>query len=218
MQQLLYCITLDDDSVSPLGSGVAGYAVEQIRTSGLCCLCSAICGTEELQPRVRDTALEFHRVVQQAFEQTTVIPFRFPTLITDSGELITHLRQNAEKYKSALARLRHMVQMEIRIQQQADAGTSGETSQQSGSEYLRDRQMRQKRLQDLADAFKNATSPAITEWRQRLSADKIRCFVLVARSAVSEFKQALAAVDVGHGLAIRVTGPWPPTEFIDHDL
>lgn len=215
MQYLLYCITRDDKSIEVLGSGVAGFSVEQLASSDLRCFFSRVENCKDLEGKTRETALQFHRSIQHIFQQTQVIPFRFPTLVDDSSHISNYLQQNAQKYASSLIRLRNMVQMEIRIEHRSAIVHDVTTGGRSGAEYLRSRQARQNRLSELAEIFQKAAAAITTEWRVRSSADKIRCFVLIDRSLISQFEQMLARVGVSGDVAVRVTGPWPPTEFIE---
>ncbi len=220
MPLLLYCVTATHDSTPTLQSGVGGSAVEEVEHSGLRCFFSRISGPNEFEGAIRESALQFHAVLQQLFRNQAVIPFRFPTFLQDDSELAGYLRQHSG-YHASLARLRDLVQMEIRISYQESAATAptdtqGGDLEKSGSKYLRDRQARKKKLEAAAEQFHQAGHTWIGEWRTRQSQDKIRCFALVNRSSVRDFEHALANVQVPADLTVRITGPWPASEFVDN--
>src|SRR5213078_4246868 len=70
---------------------------------------------------IRESALEFHRTVQELFRQAAVVPFRFPTILADENEISAFLAKHSSEYESALLRLRDAVQMEIRIEEREAA-------------------------------------------------------------------------------------------------
>lgn len=213
MPFLLYGVTELADVAPHLSSAVQGAKVETIEVGGLrlfYSFSSMLSGNA-----VRDAALEFHRVVQAIFGAADVIPFRFPTLMANEAELASEIQQHAAEYHGWLARVRGQVQMEIRIQH-SDSEVdviSGARATYSGAEYLRSRQSRQMELQAAATALEGAARGLTQGWRQRGSSDHVRCFALVARGSVAEFRQALANAHIASNLTARVSGPWPPTEF-----
>jgi hypothetical protein len=57
----------------------------------------------------------------------------------------------------------------------------------------------------------------VADWRERKTAGGIRLFALVPRSALTQFKKKLAGLTIDSELMVRVTGPWPATEFLPKD-
>src|SRR5229473_1382541 len=173
MPVLAYCVTTAEVALKVSQTGVAGMTVESVDESGLRCFVSR---RESELPMsslaTREEALAFHSVLQELFRQTTIIPFRFPTLLAESpGSLNV-----------------------------------------SGTQYLRRRQGQQRELEELAERFREAG--AIRSWRKRDSARGVRCFALVQRDDIAEFQRQAAGVPVGAEIGVRVTGPWPPSEFL----
>ena len=115
MPVLAYCVTTAEVALKVAQTGVAGMTVESVDESGLRCFVSR---RESELPMsslaTREEALAFHSVLQELFRQTTIIPFRFPTLLADEA-LSAHLREHAGQYRDTLARLKNMVQMEIHL-------------------------------------------------------------------------------------------------------
>jgi hypothetical protein len=216
MDLLLYCITWVDDSVAIPRNGVKEASLEELEYSGLRCIFSRGQDLNELTAALPDSALQFHGVVQHMFRQVAVIPFRFPTLVRDRAELEAHLQTNEQKYRESLARLQNLAQMEIRISRaKPDVEAENDIRKQSGTDYLRERQKRQALLDATTETLKRAGSPWLKGWRVRQQADKIRCFALLHRGEKQSFEEALAGITVPADLKVRVTGPWPATEFLD---
>jgi hypothetical protein len=158
---------------------------------------------------VKASALQFHHVVSAIFAHAAVVPFRFPTLVADENELTSHLRAHAAEYRDALVRLRGMVQMEMRISHAASSA-SGE----SGTQYLRHRQERHAHLREAACNVRNATQLLVNDWRERETNKGWRCYALVARGQAGKFQEMVRSLEAPSGLQLKVTGPWPATEFI----
>jgi hypothetical protein len=211
MPILAYCVTMAEVASKVSRAGVAGMTVESVKESGCRCFVSRREG--ELPPSslaTREQALEFHSVLQELFQQSTIIPFRFPTVLADEADLSAHLKENAEQYRKALSRLEHMVQMEIHLGF-GQAATPGR-SKVSGTQYLKQRQGQLRGLEKLAEKFRQAG--AIRSWQKQESARAVRCFALIHRDDIAEFQRRIAEVTVDAEIAVRVTGPWPPTEFL----
>ncbi|PYX36233.1 MAG: hypothetical protein DMG75_11265 [Acidobacteria bacterium] len=86
MPVLAYCVTTAEVALKVAQTGVAGMTVESVDESGLRCFVSR---RESELPMsslaTREEALAFHSVLQELFRQTTIIPFRFPTLLADEA-------------------------------------------------------------------------------------------------------------------------------------
>jgi hypothetical protein len=192
-------------------AGVGGITVEEIQDQGLRCFFSRLPSRETLSqiPAV-ESALAFHHTLQTLFSQAMVIPFRFPTVVEAEEELLRELREKAPRYSESLAQLRDMAQMEVHINEPTQ--TTAEQAA-TGSEYLRSRQTRAGFMAAAAGQFRAATRHWTMAWRERPVKSGIRCYALVRREAIAEFQgaaQALLASLPGS----RLSGPWPPVEFL----
>ena len=92
---------------------------------------------------------------------------------------------------------------------------SGSAATGSGTEYLLERQRRQRALADFGAELGTAVVSVVGEWRQRSIKSGLRCFALVERNRIPEFKERMRSISVPAGLKVRVSGPWPVTEFLD---
>jgi len=159
----------------------------------------------------REDALTFHSVLKAAFEQETIIPFRFPTILQNESELQAHLRAKYDLYSAELHRLKDTVQMELRITGKPEAASAS-----TGTEYLRSKQQESRTLQVDSEKARSALGELVLEWKERPADQGLRCYALVRRSDLPDFHQRLAGVQPGGSSTFFLSGPWPPSEFL-HD-
>ncbi len=214
MRLLPYCITETEPQIEIPLAGVQGMPIETMVDSGLRCLVSRYSDTATLieQP-LQETAMVFHRVLQEIFRQVAIVPFRFPTVIADEGELSAFLRDHCEEYARALPRLRDKVQVEIRVNYQR-APQSPAATGQSGLAYMHRQRTQLRILESGVSAMRAAGEPWIESWRERQVLGGVRCYVLVQRPAMQAFMEHVSSVELAPELSARVTGPWPATEFL----
>lgn len=226
MPVLAYCITEAAEPVQILRKGVGGKQLNSILHRGLKC---SIADLEKIEvgPNLaaREEALAFHGVLQEILEQTTVIPFRFPTLFEDQTAVSSHLDENGEQYHEALIRLHNKIQMEVHITLRGEIGKVREPETQaegkgqlSGAEYLRSRQQARQKLEAAAQQIGEVVAAYTTDWRLRSSAREVRALALVERESLGEFRRALAEATIGAEFEARASGPWPATEFLEMPL
>ncbi len=219
MPILLYCLT---EAIAPITiprAGVGEQEVTEVVRSELRCLTSLITGMTGPQISARDSALAFHRVLQDVFDQTAIIPFRFPTTMIDNVALLNYLDEHAADHQETLQRLRNMVQMEIRLSWRGEElqGRKADGEKQTGTEYLRTRQARERELRLVATKLHDSVKSSVARWRERSSSQGVRFFALVPTSSIDDFRRAAGAMAVPAALQARISGPWPATEFLTRD-
>jgi hypothetical protein len=213
MSILLYCVALKF-GLRPPSTGVAGLPVLCRECNGIVALFSKDASAEAWTGApIRESAQEFHRVVQQVFAGEAIIPFRFPTLMKDEEELLEYLQENSAAHSSALQMFENSVQMEAVISY--SDSLSSATVKTSGTEYLRAIQKHSEELKLVADRLRQCAGEVAKEWRNRSTQNTLRVFTLLDRDSVSELKGRLREFSVPAGLTVRITGPWPVTEFLD---
>ncbi len=211
MPILLYCIAKSGIHSESSMLGVGGLAVTREEFGNLAAFTSR--NSERavwLQQPVGTSAVEFHRVLKEIFKSAAIIPFRFPTIFETQDELIQHLQQQGAVYEALLEKFANTVQMELRI-------THAEMRQasESGTDYLKNRRDSVSSAEQAAEAIRQSANLRTEDWRQRGLKDGVRAFALVERGAVTEFENLMRGAALPKGFNVRVSGPWPVTEFLE---
>ena len=213
MSILLYCVTGEFAS-RDVGCGVAGRPVLRCTQAGVEALFSENASAESWAgASLKQSAREFHNVLQRAFAAHALVPFRFPTLMRDEQELSTHLQDSAAEYAAQLTKFEHSVQMDITIT--CTNPSSPTALHASGAEYLRSRQNQFDELQLIAQRIQELANETVQSWRDRPASSTLKLFSLVNRGSVNAFRERLNRLSVPQSLNVRVSGPWPVTEFLE---
>jgi hypothetical protein len=215
MSCLLYCVTRPGPALA-VAAGVCDCAVHSAEWYGLRLYWSLIAdpdaclGTAEA---LKKAALQFHMVLREILSQATPIPFRFPMLLEGEDAITQHLSVDQHLYREALERIGDTVQYEIvgtwPADKQADLATPV-----SGKEYLRRRQAAAVRLSAIDAKLKLVTAGSVREWRARQERRTHRWFALVGREQREQFLASLRTAGPSEGVRLRLSGPWPPSEFV----
>lgn len=213
MPLLPYCMVQSDVSTVAPARGVHEAEVEWLDERALRCFFSRVAASfaGASVEVLKEDALRFHSVLHAIFAQTAVIPFRFPTTLDTEQELRRFLTAGASSYREALARLRDIVQMELRV----SISLSASTTPCSGREYLLARQAQTRALADGAVAAHGLARGLIQDWRERETKSGLRCYALVRRTDVGEFESRMCSLVLPEGVTMIVSGPWPATEFLE---
>ena len=208
MPLLVYCIS--ETEAPPPKDGVRGRAVVREAIAGMQCYFTEF--PAGLAKLTKEDALAFHHVITAIFARVAVIPFRFPTMLEGKGELEVYLETEGHDLLESLQRLREFVQMELRLTVgEANAATAG-----SGKEYLERRKHSHDDLLDLSDSVHELLEEDVRGWHTREYQNGLRCYALVARDHIAEFKHKCERLKLEGGVKSAVSGPWPPSEFL-HD-
>jgi hypothetical protein len=215
MPCLLYCVTQPGPEVK-VSPGVAESAVCSREMLGV-----RLYWSEIVDPQVnlgepealKKAALEFHQVLREVLAVTTPIPFRFPTLLENEEAIEPSLSAEQELYRDALAHVGNSLQYEVvgtwTDEQEADFSTPV-----SGREYLQRRQQAGARVAAVETKLKTVTGDSVREWRGRQDRKSHRWFALVPRENRERFLASLRTAGGSEGIRLRLSGPWPPSEFV----
>lgn len=212
MPLLAYC-TLDADAQVEIPiEGVQSAPISSCREAKLQCLVSQFSSSNLAVSRsVRESAIIFNRVLQALLEQVTIVPFRFPTIVSNEEEISFYLRDHEGSLLSDLTRFNGMVQMEISIQL---AARSSAGSLKSGKSFLRAKQVQLEVIGKMLSDLKRSLTPYTEGWQTRESAGRARSYVLVNRKMIRDFQEAAKAIVLPEEGKVRITGPWPVSEFL----
>jgi hypothetical protein len=210
---LAYCVAEQQTQFSSLGTGVEGAPVRWIDVGRLRCFVSDFAAQMPYAP-VPEMVRAFNQVLQRIFAQAVIIPFRFPTIVESEDTLRQFVESRAAEYSGALERLRNKVQMDVRIIFKARESVNSSSSK-SGREYLEGRRGCYQQAQSVMDEFRRVSNSLAEEWIQRDTPSGIRSFALVDRSSLAVFLERIGSVVTPADISARVTGPWPPSEFVE---
>jgi hypothetical protein len=215
MPCLLYCVTQPNQTVN-VASGVCEGAVQSREMVGVQVYWSEIADPEEClgtAESLKKAALQFHQVLREILAAATPIPFRFPTLLESEDSMEQHLEAEQELYRAALERIGDAVQYEVvgswAADDQADLATPV-----TGREYLKRRSQATERIAAIDSKLKSATTDSVREWRARQERKNHRWFALVPRESRDRFVASLRSAGPSEGVRLRLSGPWPPAEFV----
>jgi hypothetical protein len=211
MAILLYCIAKVDAPETGSLTGVAGDPVVRIELGTLAAYTSSNPDKSNwLRLPLQTSALEFHRVLSEVFKSSAIIPFRFPTVFDHEEQLMQRLQERANEYTALLDKFRDLVQMEIRV-----TGPDLKKPVESGTQYLKVRQTASAAIEKVMAELRSVLSELSQDWRERPSKDGTRAFALIYRNQVADFRNMMRNAPVPSEITVRVSGPWPVSEFIE---
>jgi Gas vesicle synthesis protein GvpL/GvpF len=215
MACLLYCVTHPNPEVK-VANGVCDSAVQSREVLGVRLYWSNIDDPETClgsAESIKKTAVQFHQVLREVLVVTTPIPFRFPTLLEREEVFEEHLSAEQELYRDALVRVGNALQYEI-VGTWTDDQEADFSKPVTGKEYLQRRRQVSGRVSAVENKLKSVTADSVREWRGRQERKTHRWFALVARENREKFLAALRTAGGSEGIRLRLSGPWPPSEFV----
>ncbi len=215
MPCLLYCVTQPKETVT-VAAGVCDAEIQSQEFSGLRVYWSDVANPEAClgeAESLKKAGLQYQQVLREILLMTTPIPFPFPTLLEGQDALAQHLAAEQELYRAALSRIGDAVQYEITASWAADEQADLATPV-SGREYVKRRQEATGRIAAIDSKLKSVTADSVREWRARQQRKTHRWFALVPRDSRDRFIASLRSAGPSEGVRLRLSGPWPPTEFI----
>src|SRR5207245_10440393 len=103
MPVLAYCITEARSELAIPAAGVGSMPVKAVVAGPLQYFVSRFeSGIMEGKATIRESALEFHRTVQELFRQAAVVPFRFRRILADENEIYAFIAKHSSESQSAL--------------------------------------------------------------------------------------------------------------------
>lgn len=211
MPILAYCVSLAHHFLDAPPVGIGDATIFEIEEMGLRAWYSEVEeGTFSGAEHVTKAALEFHHFISSVFREGTVLPFKFPAILDSVDDLRDHLEDKAAWYLKALSRSEGLAQFEARIISKAKLPVSAE----SGTEYMEQRKKMREDIMQAVESVLQGLNNHLREHHVKDSQQGTRIYLLTDRTRVASFKEGSRTITVPDGFEIRLTGPWPPTEFL----
>lgn len=228
MKLYVYCLADNIDAFTAPVSGISDASVEVIRIEGFSFLVSQF--DEKSMPLSIENALVHAKVVQAVFTETTPLPFRFGTVVTEQ-QLRNFVTARRPVLEGKLAQVRDCVQMSVRIIGNTE---KPETDLRSASGGPGTRFLREKRQKILGSELRNDQAKEVASWlrgqigtlikAEEISVSGAAKLIVVAahlvgREQVTQYRNRLVqARKARPELHFLVSGPWPPYTFSNIEL
>ena len=216
MARLLYCVTLVTPDPEPNLIGVAEQPVANHDSHGLRIYWSEVTNPETLAagPTRKAAEATYRHLLREMLVWTTPIAFPFPALVAEPEEIDALLAEKGEEYIEALHRLAGTVQYELTATWEDDERADLATPV-SGRAYLKRREEAEVRIAAIDTKLKTVAAGIVLDWRMRQDRRNRLWYALMPRSDGERFIAALRSAGPSEGgVRLRLSGPWPPTEFV----
>jgi hypothetical protein len=233
MKVYLYCVTDANPNLSDDLNGLDDQIVEVISNRSLFVVASKF--ESEAVAVSRENVLQHEAIVRKAFSTTTVLPFRFGTLVTETG-LETYLKARESSLLDRLEQVRDCVEMSVKIiwQNSSEIEDSGCAVPNldgagAGTAFLvlkRQELLGNDRVEQEArelEAWLGAGLRDIVRQEQITIEPKQRLVFsasyLVERARLTDYRRELGRLQAERtDLHFLSSGPWPPYTFANIDL
>lgn len=215
MACFLYCVTLKNgDTLSNL-VGVAEQQVSSHELQELRVYWSEVSTPEALLKGPSRQAAEqrYRGVLREVVSHTTALSLPYPSVVANLEELEKQLDLEQSRLQETLTRLAGNIQYELTATW-TDNESKDFATPVSGKEYLKRRQESEARVAAIDGKLKVVTSGIVLDWRARKERRSHLWFALMPRDAREQFIGALRSAGPSEGVRLRLSGPWPPDEFV----
>ena len=220
MKLYVYCLTEGVDALPQKLTGIGGAEVRLLQTENLSLLVSDFSG--DVVPIYSENALVHAAVVRSVLDQTTPLPFRFGTLVTEE-QLRNYVTARREALLANLARVRGCVEMSVKIILELKDQQPGQTAvEKPGTAFLLEKRREILGSEEIASWLSERLGDSVRGTRiNTIVADKLLLSAahLVERESVAQYRQLLKQARAERPeLKILTSGPWPPYSFANIDL
>lgn len=216
MALLLYCVTLADAEPAKIASGIGDTPIRDLVLGELRVYLGDATNLESRlgNPEDRKKAAQaFRQVQREIVAVATPLPFEFPTVVQSEEALAAFLAERERDSTAVLRALAGTLQYELVAsfdEQPADTATPVK-----GAEYLKRHQAQMARVAAVDSKLNRVAGAIVRAWRQRQERGSYRWFALIRQEDRDRFIAALRSAGPSEGVRMRLSGPWPPSEFAD---
>jgi hypothetical protein len=224
-----YCFAAGLERLNRPPLGVSGARVRLIPIDDITAVVSLCRG--KLVPVTRKNAIAHSVVVRSVFNQTTPLPFRFGTLITEE-ELRSYVKTHRQALKARLTHVRGCAEMSVRVSGPRPNAPPALVPAPGGPGT---RFLLEKRKEFRGEEWRTAQKAELSGWLAekvgKLIRDEqinsvpteravlARVDHLVERGNVPEYRTRMAtAIAERPETRFMVSGPWPPYSFANIEL
>ena len=199
--------------------GVGDQSVVAHEATGLSVYWSEVATPEALRdgPIRKIAEQKSRQVLREVVAATTAIAIPFPAVVDDADALDAFLTTHHDAYEEALTRLAGMMQYELTVTWAADE-QADLSKPISGREYKLRHQETEARIGAIDAKLKSVTAGIVRAWRSRQERRNRIWVALLPRNDRERFIAALRGAGPSEGVSLRLSGPWPPNEFLTPDV
>jgi hypothetical protein len=203
--------------------GISGANIEVIEVEGFSLLVSRFEGESALV--TRENVLAHDRVVRSVLNETTPLPFRFGSVVTEQ-QLASYLGTHRQNLEMKLAQVHGCLEMSVKIIWETDETESGSNRNDSGpgAAFLHQKQReilggerRAEQARQISSWLREEVEPLVRQEEVSLCPTEkliVAAAHLISRDRVTEYRDRLAeARKTRPELHFLVSGPWPPYTF-----
>ena len=228
MKLYVYCLAESIEALAAPVAGISGASVELINVQDFSLLVSRF--AEESAPVTRENVLTHDNVIRSVLNETTPLPFRFGSVVTEQ-QLDSYLNTHRADLKAKLTQVRGCVEMSVKIIWNTDQVEFKESADAGGPGA---RFLEEKRREILGGERRTAEAKHVAAWLQEQVGTYVRqeaislcpteklivaAAHLVSREQITEYRDCLAdARKTRPELHFLVSGPWPPYTFSNIEL
>lgn len=209
-------------------NGISGAPVELLEVEGFTLLVSRFEGESALV--TRENVLAHDSVVRSVLNETTPLPFRFGSVVTEQ-QLASYLRTHRKNLEMKLAQVRGCLEMSVKIIWDTDQVNESvdPAAEGPGARFLKEKQReilggerRNEQAKQVAGWLKDQVGAYLQQEDIALCpTDKliVAAAHLIRREQLADYRDRLAeARKTRPELHFLVSGPWPPYTFSNIEL
>jgi hypothetical protein len=233
MKLYAYCLADDLDTLPDSSRGISGAPIRLLKIDDIAVLVSD--AEIDAVPVTRDNALAHASVVGSVLNQTTPLPFRFGSLVTEQ-QLRSYISSRKPALEKKLAHVRDCIEMSVKIIWQLPEDRENPPGENPAAEPLGAGTtfLAEKRREIRGDERRAAQAAEIASWLSEevsgLTRDEhltvrsserlvLSAAHLVERVQLQHYRDKVAeARENRPDLHFLTSGPWPPYSFANIEL
>lgn len=229
MKLYVYCLAENIEPLAAPVKGISGARVEVRYVEGFSLLASEFEGDSVAV--TRDNALAHAAVVRSVLNETTPLPFRFGTVVTEL-KLRSYVASHRAAIKHKLEQVRGCVEMSVKIishPEQTENDRSATDEEGPGARFLKEKrreifggERRAEQAKEVSAWLQDSVRPLVRDEQVSLCPTEkliVAAAHLVERVLVDEYREQVGeACKKRPELHFLLSGPWPPYSFSNIEL